>query len=51
MNWSDTLRERAVIESCRQSYYDNMAGLNDDYDNDEEDYDEEDEEELDEEEE
>lgn len=42
MNWSDTLRERAVIESCRQSYYDRMAGLDDDYDGD---YDEDEEEE------
>lgn len=24
MNWSDTLKERAVIEQCRKSHYDEM---------------------------
>ena len=51
MNWSDTLRERQVIEDCRQHYYDQMAGLNDDYEDDyEDDEDEEENEEEDEEE-
>lgn len=25
MDWSDYLRQQAVIEDCRQSYYDNMV--------------------------
>lgn len=45
MDWSDYLRQQAVIEDCRQSYYDNMVKDitecdNNDYE-DEDDYDEE----------
>ena len=47
MDWSDYLRQQAVIEDCRQSYYDNMVKditECDDYD-DEDDYEDEDNEE------
>lgn len=47
MDWSDYLRQQAVIEDCRQSYYDNMVknitecDYEDDYNNEDEDNEEE----------